>query len=641
MSKDSKGSLPRASQVDSAASLPILEGSDAKASFDSKLFLSNTSTKPGVYQMYSKSGEILYVGKAKNLKSRLSSYFRASGLTTKTMALVSRIAEIQVTITKTETEALLLEQNLIKQQRPPYNILLRDDKSYPYLLISTADEFPRIASHRGSRKGRHSYYGPFPNGNAVRSSVQFLQKVFRIRPCEDSVFKNRSRPCLQYQIDRCSGPCVDLISTEDYKRDVHHAQMFMMGKDRQLVTELANEMEEYAAELNYEKAAVLRDQIQALKTVQAEQVIEGKRGDVDVVALSIEQSVSCVHVLYVRRGRVLGSRSYFPKGDNLAVTPEEMLSHFMAQFYLGNPNRDYPSQVISNYMPDSADTLTGAIAAQCNRKVVFNSNVKGQSAEWLAVATTTAQQNLKAHLIAKQNVLGRFEALKTALGLSEIPEQLECYDISHSSGELTVGSCVVFDQKGPKTSSYRTFNIEGITPGDDYAAMEQVLTRRYSRLVKGEGEWPDIALIDGGKGQVEKAKQVMAELGISRVMIIGVAKGTTRKAGFETLILAETGQEITLEGDDPALHLIQHIRDESHRFAITGHKKRRDKQRRTSSLEGIPGVGAKRRRELLRHFGGIQMIKKATIKDLESVPGISRKLAEEIYNAFNESDAGF
>ena len=638
MTTKSSSSLRRASQVGNDPALPILEDdrdSSAKKSFDHKSFLKSTPAKPGVYQMYDSEGKILYVGKAKNLKSRVSSYFRASGLTTKTMALVSRISEIQVTITKTETEALLLEQNLIKQQRPPYNILLRDDKSYPYLLITTADEYPRIASHRGSRKGKHRYFGPFPNSNAVRTSVHFLQKVFRIRPCEDSVFKNRSRPCLQYQINRCSGPCVDLISPEEYAKDVKHAEMFLTGKDQQLIAELADEMEGCSAALDFEKAALLRDQIQALKTIQSEQVIEGKNGDVDIIALSQTNGESCVHILYVRRGRVLGSRSYFPKGDNLAENPEELLGYFLAQFYLANTQRDFPSRVVVNHQPTDADTIAEAIAQQAGRKLQITNGVRGQAADWLELATTTAEQNLKSRLASKQNFKNRFTSLKEALRLPETPQQLECYDISHSSGELTVGSCVVFDHNGPKSSSYRTFNIDGIKAGDDYAAMEQVLTRRYSRLIKGEGEWPDIALIDGGKGQVEKARQVMADLGITRVAIIGVAKGTTRKAGFETLIIGETGEEITLDSDNPGLHLIQHIRDESHRFAISGHKQRRDKKRRTSTLEEIPGIGAKRRRELLRHFGGLQMIKQATVKDLEAVPGISRALAEVIYEAFN------
>ena len=602
--------------------------------FDHARFLANVSQQPGVYQMFDTQGKILYVGKAKNLKARLSSYFRKSGLSAKTLALVSRIANVQVTITASETEALILEQNLIKSNRPPYNILLRDDKSYPYIFISSGEDFPRIAFHRGSKKKRGDYFGPYPNVGAVKDSLNFLQKTFRIRQCEDSVFNNRTRPCLQYQIKRCTAPCVSFVSPDDYQLDLRHTRMFLTGNNEALLQELADQMEQAAQSLAFEKAAAYRDQISALRVVQSQQVIEEGKGDIDVIAADMRVSATCVHVLFVRQGRILGSRSFYPSAT-LAETPGEVLAEFIPQFYLASQGREIPREIIVSEALDDLEPLLAALQQAAGRQVAITHQVRSHRAQWLQMAATAAQQNLIAHINSKKNSLDRFVALQDVLGLDETPQRLECFDISHSSGELTVASCVVFDTNGPLKSDYRRFNIEGITPGDDYAAMEQALTRRYTRLQNGEGKLPDILLIDGGKGQMGKAIEVLAELGVQGVQIIGVAKGATRKAGFETLFDGDTAAEIVLPSDSPALHLIQHIRDESHRFAITGHKQRRDKKRRTSSLEDIPGVGASRRRELLRHFGGLQEIQGASVNELAKVQGISHKLAEEIYSFFH------
>lgn len=602
--------------------------------FDHSRFLANTTQQPGIYQMFGADGAILYVGKAKNLKARLASYFRKTGLTPKTQALVSRIARIEVTVTASETEALILEQNLIKSNRPPYNILLRDDKSYPYIFISSGEDYPRISFHRGAKKKRGDYFGPFPNVSAVKESLHFLQKTFRVRQCEDSVFKNRTRPCLQYQIKRCTAPCVEFISPADYKTDVYHTSLFLTGNADKLLGELADKMDLAAQSLAFEKAAAYRDQITALRTVQSQQVIEEGNGDIDVIAADMRVATICVHVLFIRQGRILGSRSFYPSAT-LAETPSDILAEFIPQFYLTSSGREIPRELIVSNQLEEVELLSAALQQAVGRQVFINHHVRSHRAQWLQMAATAAQQNLIAHINNKKNSLDRFIALQEALNLDETPQRLECFDISHSSGELTVASCVVFDTIGPLKSDYRRFNIDGITPGDDYAAMEQALTRRYTRLQNGEGKLPDILLIDGGKGQLGKAIEVLAELGVQGVQLIGVAKGITRKAGFETLFDGETGAEIVLPGDSPALHLIQHIRDESHRFAITGHKQRRDKKRKTSALEDVPGIGASRRRELLRHFGGLHEVQNASINDLARVNGISQRLAEEIYAFFH------
>ncbi len=604
------------------------------AGFDHKTFLKNLTAQAGVYQMFDEAGSILYVGKAKNLKNRVSSYFRNTGLNSKTVALVGRIRQIEVTVTRSEAEALILEHNLIKSQRPPYNILLRDDKSYPYIFVSSEDDFPRISLHRGSRKKKGDYFGPYPNVGAVRSSLDFLQKTFRIRQCEDSVYRNRSRPCLQYQIKRCSGPCVELISKEDYQRDLRHTALYLRGDSEKLTTELANQMDAAAQDLDFEAAAQYRDQISALRRLQASQSIDAVNGEADVVALIREGGGVCVHVLFIRQGRILGSKSYFPS-EKLAENEAEVLSAFLPQFYLGSSGREVPPEIIISDELEDQEAIAEALSLQAGRQISISAKVRSHRAKWRELALEAARQNLMARLASKQSQLKRFELLQDAMGLDEMPQRLECFDISHSSGELTVASCVVFDTGGPLKSDYRRFNIEGITGGDDYAAMEQALTRRYTRIKKGEGKLPDVLLIDGGKGQLSAARRVMLELGIEGVRLLGVAKGTTRKAGFETLFFDNSTTELVLNSDSGALHLIQHIRDEAHRFAITGHKQRRDKKRNTSTLEDIPGVGAKRRRELLRHFGGLHEVKRASAEDLARVPTISKKIAEDIYSALH------
>ncbi|MBR9884315.1 MAG: excinuclease ABC subunit UvrC [Oceanospirillales bacterium] len=601
--------------------------------FDSKAFLSRLTSRPGVYQMYDVNGAILYVGKARNLKNRVSSYFRASGLTTKTMALVAKIARIEVTVTNSETEALLLEQNLIKELRPPYNILLRDDKSYPYILITDKDEYPAVRFQRGAKKGKGRYFGPFPSGSAVRESLHILQKVFLIRQCEDSFFRNRSRPCLQYQIKRCSGPCVGLITPEQYREDLRHATMFLEGRNQTIMDELGAQMDAASAELNFEKAAELRDQISRLRQVQEQQYVSGLQGDADVFGCAMQAGGTVVHGLFVRQGRVIGSKVYHPR-VSIEESPADVLAAFIGQFYLAGI-REIPDQLILSYELEENDALAQALSQKRGRNVSITHKVRGDRAGWQRLAQTNAEQQLASHLANKQNIHGRYLALQDLLGLDSLPQRLECFDISHSSGEATVASCVVFDGNGPLKSDYRTFNIEGVTPGDDYAAMHQALTRRYTRLKKGEGKLPDILVIDGGKGQVAQAMEVLDSLQIDEVLVIGIAKGPTRKAGFEVLVSGETGTEQMLQGDSAALHLLQHIRDEAHRFAITGHRARRGKARKQSRLEGIPGIGPKRRRELLRYFGGVREIESASVEEIAKVSTISRALAEEIHAALH------
>ena len=602
--------------------------------FDHQSFLKSLTQRPGIYQMLDGDGEVLYVGKAKNLKNRVSSYFRSTGLTTKTAALVKRIISIDVTVTETETEALILEHNLIKQYRPPFNILMRDDKSYPYIFLSDKDRWPRLSFHRGPKKAKGTYFGPFPSVHAVRESMGFLQKTFKVRQCEDVFFKNRSRPCLQYQIKRCTAPCVEFVTADDYAADVNLTRLYLDGKADKILQQLEGEMETAATDLKFEKAAEHRDQIAALRQVQAQQMIEKGSGTIDIVAGAVSNGQACVHMLYVRQGRILGSRSYYPKTP-LAEEVSDLLEEFLPQLYLDGGGRpDLPKEILVNTQFEGAQVLTDALSQRIGRNIEIRDSVRGFRAKWLELAQRTAEQNLAGKLASKQTLQQRFESLRDTLGLESTPERLECFDISHSSGEAVVASCVVFDNNsGALKSDYRRFNIDNITAGDDYAAMEQAIRRRYTRLMKGEGKLPDILLIDGGKGQIGVAKSVLSDLGVVGVMTIGVAKGTTRKPGMETLILADQNNKVVARPQQPALHLIQQIRDEAHRFAITGHKARRDKKRRISSLEGIPGVGATRRRDLLKHFGGVGEVKKASVADLMKVDNINKKVAEAIYGA--------
>lgn len=599
--------------------------------FDAGDFLSTLTSRPGVYRMLDAQGGILYVGKARNLKKRVSSYFRKSGLNVKTQALVSQIADIEVTVTNTEGEALLLENTLIKQHRPRYNVLLRDDKSYPYIYLSTDQQFPRLSFHRGARRGKGRYFGPYPSSSAVRESLQLLQKLFRVRQCEDSFFRNRTRPCLQYQIKRCTAPCVDYVSAAEYAGDVSNTVMFLEGRSSAVIDAMVRKMERAAADLDYEQAADIRDQIASLHRVQEKQYVSNERGDLDIVACASDKGHTCIQVFFIRRGRNLGNAVFFPKNP-AGSSSRDVVSAFLPQYYIG---RDIPAELLLSHRPADADLLQEVLGGQAGHKVRLSDSVRGDRARWLRLARHNAEQALASWLNTRKGYAGRLRELQAALGLAETPERMECFDISHTGGEATVASCVVFGMEGPLKSDYRRFNIENIQPGDDYGAMEQALTRRYTRLMKGEGKLPDILFIDGGKGQVSSAVSALEELQVTGVCIIGIAKGPERKPGLETLIIAGVGQEVQLPENSPALHLIQQIRDEAHRFAITGHRQRRARTRRTSALEGIPGIGPKRRQQLLRQFGGMQEVARAGVDDLASVRGISRALAQQIYDAFH------
>ncbi len=583
--------------------------------------------------MFSAEQQLLYIGKAKNLKNRLSSYFKTTVSAPKTAALVAKIASIELTVTANETEALLLEQTLIKQWRPPYNILLRDDKSYPYVLVSASD-FPRLGMHRGSKKHSGRYFGPYPSAGAIKESLSLLQKAFKVRQCEDSFYNNRSRPCLQYQIKRCKAPCVGLVDHDEYAEDVRLSVMFLEGRSSALTDELTHSMEQAAQALDFEKAASIRDQIALLRRVQDQQSMEGGHGNVDIIAASVTPGGASVHVMSVRDGRVLGSNNFFPQ---VAIEEDsaDVLAAFTAQYYLSHTDRDFPDELIVTNEHSDWPAIAEAIAQQCGKLISIRHRVRGTRARWQQLTMTNAEQALQARLANRTQMAARFSALAKALDLSEPPAHLECFDISHSSGEATVASCVVFGPEGPRKSDYRIYNIEGVTAGDDYAAMRQVLQRRLSSAIENNGKLPDVLLVDGGKGQLNMAREVFAELNITQILLLGVAKGVTRKAGFETLYINDTASELNLPDYSPALHLIQQIRDEAHRFAITGHRARRGKTRRTSVLEGIAGVGPKRRRELLTYFGGLQELSRASVEEIAKTPGISKTLAESIYSALH------
>ena len=605
--------------------------------FDHKDFVLNLSSRPGVYRMVDLDDRVIYVGKARNLKKRVGSYFRASGLTTKTMAMVAKIARIEISITHSETEALLLEQSLIKELKPPYNIQLRDDKSYPYILLTDHADYPRLMFYRGRKSRKGKYFGPYPSALATRDTLQLMQKVFKVRQCQESYFKNRTRPCLQHQIDRCTAPCVGLISPEEYSRDVRYSTLFLQGKSSQLTVELTKNMEAAADALEFEKAAKIRDQVGLLRRIQEDQVVANQGEDADVIAVSMQAAGVCVHVIYVRGGRILGSKNFFPK-HRLASAADELLSDFISQSYLGEDGAaNLPAELlVSEALEDSA-ALVEAMEYVAGRKIRLVSNVRGHRAKWLKMAVTNAQEALGSHIASKQNSKRRFAFLQEALALDEPPVRIECFDISHTGGEGTVASCVVFDAEGAVKNDYRRFNIEGITPGDDYAAMEQVLTRRFERLTKGEGKLPDILLIDGGKGQLTQAANVLARFDLDSLRVLGIAKGISRRAGQETLFLkeGERFKEIAIATESPALHLLQQVRDEAHRFAITAHRQRRGNARKRSQLEDIPGLGPKRRRDLLKHFGGQQGLKRAAEAEIAKVGGISEKLAASIYEHYH------
>ena len=606
----------------------------SESGFDSARFLESVSSAPGVYRMLDARGELLYVGKARSLKKRLASYFRASEDNPKTLAMRGQITDIQVTVTHTETEALLLENNLIKQHRPRYNVVLRDDKSYPYIRLDDSQSFPRLTLYRGRRKEAGRYFGPYPSAYSARETVNLLQKLFMLRQCNDAFFRNRSRPCLQYQIKRCSAPCVGLISEEAYRRDTENAALFLQGKTGEVVDAMVARMEDASARTDYELAARYRDQIASLRKTAAHQSIEGDGGDYDVVAAAGRAGAACVLVMFVRAGRHLGNQAFYPRVSGDEPTTE-LIDAFLPQYYLG---REIPPDIILAEPVEDADLVAEALTSQAGHGVTVRSEVRGERRRLQEMARVNAEQALALRLAMDAGMRKRFEALQEVLELEQMPTRLECFDISHTMGEGTVASCVVFDTEGPRKSDYRRFNIEGIEGGDDYAAMRQALTRRYTRLMKGEGRVPDILFIDGGKGQLHEAEKVLEELQVEGVLLASVAKGPTRRPGLEQLFLSGREAPLILPQDSPALHLIQQIRDEAHRFAITGHRQRRAKARNTSPLEEVPGLGPKRRQALLKHFGGLQAVTRAGVDDLASVPGVSRELAQRIYGLFHAEE---
>jgi excinuclease ABC subunit C len=601
------------------------------AASDLRETLSQLPQRPGVYRMMDDGGKVLYVGKAKDLKRRVASYF-SRPLDRRLQLMVSQVSHIEFTVTNTEGEALLLENNLIKSLRPRFNVMLRDDKSYPYIYLSTQDAYPRLAFHRGSTKGGGRYFGPYPSAWAVRDTLQLLQKLFPVRQCQDSFFRNRSRPCLQYQIRRCSGPCVGLISEADYAADVEHTIKFLDGRADEVIKELVRLMEAAADALEFERAAVLRDQIATLRRIQERQYVSTRGGDSDIAAGAQGGGLSCVQVFFIRGGRNLGNKTFFPQAPE-GIGEGELLSAFLAQFYA---DKEVPAEIVAGARLEDRELLEHAFSERAGRRVVIKSRVRGDRARWLEMARGNATLALQSRLGSQAGYGQRLEALREALELDELPQRMECFDVSHTGGERTVASCVVFDGEGPRKSDYRRFNIEGVTPGDDYAAMGQALTRRYNRIKQGEYPVPDLLFIDGGRGQIGAVEDALQELAISGVTLVGVSKGPDRKAGAEQLWLSGRNTAVILAADSPAMHLIQQIRDEAHRFAITGHRQRRGKARRTSALEGIPGIGPKRRQGLLRQFGGIQGLARAGVEDIARVEGISRQLAQQIYDTIHQ-----
>ena len=607
--------------------------------FDAQSFLRTLSNDSGVYRLHDRFGRVLYVGKARSLRKRVASYFRPSEqLTPKTRALMSHTDSVEVTVTRTETEALLLENNLIKEHRPRYNIVLRDDKSFPYIHVTTADVFPRLSFHRGPRRGTGRYFGPFASAGATRSTLSQLQKLFRIRQCEDSFFENRSRPCLQYQIERCTAPCVGLIDEATYDEDVHHAIMFLEGKSEEMVEEMVRRMETASHALEFELAARYRDQIANLRRVQARQYVSGAKGNVDVIATRAREGVSVVELFVIRNGQNLGSRTLRPT-HGADVSEDELLRAFLPQHYLSRSGRErpIPDEILLSHVVPGLHVLEQAIAGQSGRKVKIRSNVRGERARWVEMAVNNAELALQQRIASRANLHGQFDALQELLGLDNPPARIECFDVSHTGGESMVASCVVFETDGAKKSDYRRFNINGVKAGDDYGALRDALERRYTRLKRENAVLPDLLLIDGGRGQLKQACDMLAELQISGVVAIGIAKGTTRKPGFEQIFVPGRAVPLMPPSESTALHLIQRIRDEAHRFALTGHRSQRLRTRRESVLEQIPGIGARRRQRLLSEFGGLQGVSRAGVEDLMRVRGISRDLALAIYEAFRDA----
>jgi len=625
---------------------------NTKAScFDSEAFLRAVTEQSGVYRMYDKQQTVIYVGKAKDLKKRLTSYFRKELASVKTKALVKQIAAIEVTVTHTEGEALILENNYIKKYQPKYNILLRDDKSYPYLLI-TAHKHPKLGLYRGGKKVKGDYFGPFPTVGAVWDSLRLMQKIFPIRQCEDSYYRARSRPCLQFQLGRCSAPCVDKISEQDYQEQVNLAKLFLQGKSSKVIEQLVEKMELASNHLNFESAAKFRDQIVTLRKVQQQQHVSGHVAELDVVGIYRDKTQVCIHLLFIRQHKILGNKSYFPTVPN-NTSDSDILQAFIAQHYLSNDplshgqvNGNIPKEIVIEESIGEINELTALLSTQAGFEVKISTNSRSERAQYLKLASTNAQTALVTRNSHKESMQARFVALNEVFELESGIHRIECFDISHTMGQQTVASNVVFNQDGPLKTDYRRYNVTGITPGDDYAAMAFALNKRYGKL-KAHPEkieehnalekLPDIVFIDGGKGQLAKAEDFFNQLALKKTpLLVGVAKGESRKPGLETLILAGNHQLISLPATSPALHLVQHIRDESHRFAIAGHRAKRQKASKKSRLESIEGIGAKKRQNLLTFLGGLQEVLQADVNTLSKVPGISQVLAKKIHDALHE-----
>lgn len=630
------GLLSFSDDADATMSNPDAEAK-GREGFDIEAFLKQLTQRPGVYRMVNAAGQIIYVGKAKNLKRRVSSYFNKSHDEIKTARMVKQVAFIEVTVTDTESEALILENTLIKRHKPKYNILFRDDKSYPYIYVSTAKTFPALSYHRGAKRRVGEYFGPFPNASAVHQTLQALQKIFPVRQCAESVFNHRSRPCLQYQIKRCSGPCVaGLVTPQRYAQDVRHTLMFLQGKSFEIIDELGREMERAAEALEFEQAALLRDKISALRTIQNQHLINqpGSR-DLDVIALSAAAGQVCVCLMMYRGGNLWGSEHFYPKqlefGED-GVDRDAVLSAFISQHYESHP---VPAQLLLPEKLQEHKVLQDWLSYKRGQKVSLQLPAQQTAKGLMQLAQTNATSGLKQHLTQKASQFERVQALQEALALPVPPLYMECFDISHTQGAQTVASCVVFKEGVPSTRDYRKFNIEGIQGGDDYAAMHQALQRRYSRLIKEGGGLPDLIVVDGGKGQLNQAIEVLKSLELDTVPLVSVAKGEGRKAGLEILYTPYNEEGIDLEADDMALHLINHIRDEAHRFAITSHRAKRTKVQTHSALEDIEGIGPKTRKALLLHFGGLSEVKNASVQELRKVKGISLDKAQRIYDFFH------
>jgi excinuclease ABC subunit C len=605
--------------------VPATPASATAPAFDGKAFVRGLSTEPGVYRMFAADGSPLYVGKAGALRKRVASYFSATPKSARTMAMLSQVARMEVVATRTEAEALLLENQLIKSTHPRYNVLLRDDKSYPFVLL-TQEPWPRLAMHRGARAIPGRYFGPYPSVGAIRETLNLMHRLFRLRSCEDSVFRNRSRPCLQYQIGRCSAPCVGLVQAREYAESVRRVGLFLDGRSDELTRELDQAMAASSQRLDFEEAARIRDLIGAIRKLQARQYVDGRAADLDVLACAMQGSCACVLLLAFRDGRNLGTRAFFPK-TNGAENPAEVLAAFVSQYYVEQPA---PGEIVLDREIEDRELLQEAFSLAANKRVVIKSSVRGERAGYLDLARRNAELALATELGSHASQQARLESLRELLDLPALPSRIECFDISHTMGEATVASCVVFDANGPARGQYRRYNIAGIEPGDDYAAMHQALERRFRKAVEQDGTLPDILLIDGGAGQVAQARTVLAELAIDGIAVVGVSKGEARRAGHETLLLPD-GREVRPGPESPGLQLVQQVRDEAHRFAITGHRGRRQKARSTSRLEDIPGIGPRRRANLLRHFGGLGGLRAAGAEEIARVEGINAALAERIY----------